>query len=136
LRPPRRHSREHQAGFTLLETLVALAVSAMVIAAIARLTYAGQRTAIASERRVDAVETLRKVVAALPARSQLGGALTGSLDGHAWRVEARAFSQAPALPAGALHIAWTPVLVHVAVRGPAGDLIGLDMIRLRPAGAK
>jgi general secretion pathway protein I len=135
LRPPRPHSREDEAGFTLLETMVALAVSAMIIAAIARLTYAGQRTAIASERRVDAVETLRKVVAALPPRSQLGGALTGSLDGHAWRVEARAYPQAPALPANA-HIAWTPVLVHVAVRGPAGDLIGLDMIRLRPAGAQ
>ena len=135
MRPPRPHSRQSESGFTLLETLVALAVSAMIIAAIARLTYAGQRTAIASERRVDAVETLRKVVAALPSRSQLGGALTGALDGHAWRVEARAYSQAPALPAGA-HIAWTPVLVHVALRGPAGDLIGLDMIRLRPAGAQ
>jgi general secretion pathway protein I len=132
LRPPHR---PNEAGFTLVETLVALAVSAMIIAAIARLTYAGQRTALASERRVDAVETLRKVVAGLPSRSQLGGALTGTLDGHAWRVEARAFSQAPALPATA-RIAWTPMLVHVAVRGPAGDLIGLDMVRLRPAGAK
>jgi prepilin-type N-terminal cleavage/methylation domain-containing protein len=133
LRPPRRPSRENESGFTLVETLVALAVSAMVIAAIARLTYAGQRTAIASERRVDAVETLRKVVVALPSRAQLGGALTGSLDGHAWRVEAKAFSQTPLLPKGA-RVEWMPMLVHVAVRGPAGDLIGLDMVRLRPAG--
>jgi general secretion pathway protein I len=130
LRPPRQPD---EAGFTLVDTLVALAVSAMIIAAIARLTYAGQRTAIASERRVDAVETLRKVVVALPSRAQLGGPLTGSLDGHAWRVEARAFSQAPPLPKEA-RIAWTPMLVHVAARGPAGDLIGLDMVRLRPAG--
>ena len=79
-----------EAGFTLIEGLVALAVMAAGLAAIGEVTHESFRAGLASERRLALVSTARKIMAGLPDRSSLrGGDLDGVLDNHRWRLEAK-----------------------------------------------
>lgn len=114
-----------EAGFTLIEGLVALAVMSAGLAAIGELTHQGFLAGLASERRLALVSTARKIVTGLPGRSQLQvGDLTGVLDNHRWRLDDAAL---PGAGAGA----WAPHSIALHVVGPNGDQIEVDMVRLQ-----
>ena len=76
------------AGFTLLEALVALAVTGAGLAAIGALANSSLRATLYTERHLAEIETTRKIITGLPPRDSLPfGRLTGSLDAHQWRID-------------------------------------------------
>ena len=118
-----------EAGFTLIEGLVALAVMAAGLAAIGEVTHESFRAGLASERRLALVSTARKIMAGLPDRSSLrGGDLDGVLDNHRWRLEAK---PAPGGAGPASATRWAPQTLALRVTGPYGDRMDIDMVRLQ-----
>jgi general secretion pathway protein I len=129
---PSRHTKE--AGFTLIEAVVALAVVATVLASIGSLiavTRTGTRTL---EQRVALTEALRLVSATLPpAEKWAGSELSGNSLDFAWRVEALPFFDQD--PIGSPSI-WIPERVVVQMRAPSGAVSSVETIQLvrRPPG--
>ncbi|MEP9356808.1 prepilin-type N-terminal cleavage/methylation domain-containing protein [Xanthobacter sp. KR7-65] len=124
--PDRRRGR---AGFTLLEVLVALAVTAASLGAIVQVFGANARAARTLEQHVALLQTARAVEAGIPQRRDLAlGTLDGEVAGHRWRMDVRPLD-AGELPAGAR---WVPRSVSIRVRGPSGAQITLETVRLVP----
>jgi general secretion pathway protein I len=127
-----------EAGFTLIEALVALAVAAVCLAAIGTLMAQNIRASRQLDQRVALVSTLRKVVTALPDRPDLAGAdLGGDMAGYQWAVSSSPYPD-PSPPAkGKEPPKWTPQSIVVKVRSPSGSLVELETLRLVPIpGAK
>ncbi|WP_454918096.1 PulJ/GspJ family protein [Xanthobacter sediminis] len=123
--------RGSQAGFTLLEVLVALAVTSAVLAAIGLVVGGNARATRALEQRAALIETARAVEAGIPPRDQLeDGRLDGAVAGHAWRMDVQPLDVGD-IPAGAR---WVPRRVLIRVRGPGGGLVELETVRLVPTG--
>jgi general secretion pathway protein I len=121
------------AGFTLLEALVALAVTGAGLATIGALSNSSLRASLYAERHLAEIESARKIIAGLPARDSLRfGRLTGSLDAHDWRIDSAPVSTAAAA-GGTL---WIPQSIALLVRSPSGAMIEVDTIRLRKKAAK
>lgn len=122
-------SRSGEAGFTIIEALVALAIVAMALAAIGRLIATSARGTSALEQHVALIETARAVESALPRREQIvPGDFSGVLAGHRWRVDVLPFSAGginPGLPSP-----WVPQTVLVTVRSPTGAAFQLATVRL------
>jgi len=118
-----------QAGFTIIEALVALAVVAASLAAIGSVVATSARGTWRLEAHLALIETARAVMAGLPKRDGLApGNLSGELAGHAWRVDVLP-SPAAGLDA-APPVLWVPQEVAITVRSPAGAILRLDTIRL------
>ena len=133
--PSTNRRAEAQAGFTLVEALAALAVMAISMAAIGSLSNSSLRSGLYVERHLAGIETARKVMAALPARADLGvGSLTGVLDNHQWRIDSTPFSNA-LTPLNA-PIVWEPQQLQLRVLSPTGATITIDTIRLRKRSGK
>lgn len=122
--------RRNEAGFTLVEVLVALVVVAVSLAAIGSLVATNIRATRALDQRLALVETARAIVTALPAREQLiPGNLSGEVADHPWRVDVLPFaanfidSRQPT--------PWVPQTVVVRVRSPTGQVLRIDSVRLR-----
>ena len=120
----------NEAGFTLVEVLVALAVLAVSLAAIGSLVANNIRATRALDQRLALVETTRAILTGLPDREQLiPGNLSGELADHHWRVDVLPFvanfidARRPT--------PWVPQTVVVRVQSPAGQLLRIDTVRLR-----
>ena len=122
-------SREHQAGFTIIEVLVALAIVAASLAAIGALIATSARGSRLLERHVELLATARAVVSALPKREQLSiGDFSGELASHSYRVNVLPFAAGgidPELPSP-----WVPQTIVTTVRSPAGAQFQLATVRL------
>jgi general secretion pathway protein I len=120
----------NEAGFTLVEVLVALAVLAVSLAAIGSLVANNIRATRALDQRLALVETTRAILTGLPDREQLiPGNLSGELADHHWRVDVLPFVANfidPRRPTP-----WVPQTVVVRVQSPAGQLLRIDTVRLR-----
>ena len=82
------------------------------------------------DQHLGIVETLRMVEAGLPDRaSLLPGNLSGQMAGNAWSVDVGPFPLDGVTPRGAEF--WTPQMVVMRVRSPAGPVVQIDTIRLR-----
>ncbi len=123
-------SRSREAGFTIIEALVALAIVSGALAAIGGLIAVSARGTRALEQHVALVETARAVESGLPKRDQIAlGDFSGVLAGHPWRVDVLPFSMGgidPDLPSP-----WVPQTVVVTVRSPTGAAFQLATVRLR-----
>ena len=120
------------AGFTLLEALVALAVTGAGLAAIGALANSSLHASLSTERHLAEIETARKILAGMPGRDALPfGRLTGSLDAHAWRIDSTPVST---VRAGG-ETSWIPQGIVLLVRSPSGATIEIDTIRLRKQAA-
>ena len=81
-------SRRNEAGFTLIEALVALAVVAVSITAIGSVVATNIRGTAALGQRLALVETTRAILTDLPDRQQLvSGSLRGEYAAHRWQVD-------------------------------------------------
>lgn len=139
----RRHSRgaqadgcgagTRQAGFTLIEVLVAIAVTATVLGAIGALMGSNGRTARRLEERVALMATARAVEAGIPPREALRvGQLDGEISSYRWRMDIRPFATGDGEEAPR----WVPLRVLIRVRAPSGALAVVETIRLARSGAE
>jgi len=124
---PERHC---EAGFTLLEVLVALAVVAISLAAIGSLVAGTIRSTRMLDERVALRETTRAVFTALPDRDQLAaGNVSGQIDDFRWRLDVLPFAAPfvdPSQPSP-----WIPQTVVLRVLSPSGQLLRIDTVRLQ-----
>jgi general secretion pathway protein I len=119
-----------QAGFTLVEALVALAVVAASLAAIGSLVASSVRAAKTIDQRLALAQTARAIVTALPDRGQLvSGKLGGAIADHRWRVDVLPF--AASFVDSGRPTDWVPQTVVVRVESPAGQVLRIDSVRLR-----
>ena len=113
-----RENAEDQ-GFTLIEALVALAVTAASLAAIGQLGFSTISAARRAEGRLFLTSAARQAFA------------EGRLDSAQGRLLRQAY---PFDPAGPTPPAWTPQARRLIVQGQGGAFV-LDSVKLRPAGA-
>lgn len=124
---PDPRARRGTAGFTLIEVLVALAVVAASLGAIAMVAGTSLRGTRALERRVALLETARAVETGIPSRDLLQtGRTEGEIAGHRWQMDIQPL-QLAGLPDNA---PWTPFDIRIRVRGPGGEMVALETVRL------
>jgi general secretion pathway protein I len=129
---PRRHYCA-EAGFMLIEVLVALGVLAVALAAIGSLMATTVRGTRSIDSHVTLVETARSIMTGLPDRGQLAiGNFSGEIAEHRWRTDVLPFI-APNVDQQ-LVTPWTPQRVVVRVQSPAGAILQIETIRLRKTG--
>jgi general secretion pathway protein I len=118
-----------EAGFTLIEALVALAIVAVSLTAIGWVLAASIRATRALGERLALAETARTILSDLPDRSGIvSGRLSGQSGAHRWQGDVLPFAADfidPTLPAP-----WTPQVVAVSVRSPGRRVLRIDTIRL------
>jgi general secretion pathway protein I len=121
------------AGFTLIEVLVALGILAVALAAIGSLIATNVRGTQAIDTHIALVETGRAIMTGLPDRGQLAiGNFSGAVGDHRWRADVVPFI-APNVDQR-LVTPWTPQRVVVRVQSPAGLILQIETIRLRRRG--
>lgn len=134
-----RLERAPEAGFTLLEVLVALALLAAAMASLGSLSSVGRRANRVEIERVELAQVARRLVNELTERSFAGGS-TGTMDGYAWRIDVEPMAAA-ARPPGLLLDAsqqpqqspqaiWIPFRVIVRIAGPTGASAEIVTVRL------
>jgi len=123
------HRDRGDAGFTLIETLVALAVVAISLAAIGALVGANIRATRILDQRLALLESARAILTGLPDRKQLAsGQLAGEFGDRRWRVDVQPFVASfidPNRPSP-----WVPEAVILRVQAPSGEILRLDTVRL------
>jgi general secretion pathway protein I len=131
LSPVRRLPTDRpDAGFTILEVLIALAVVAVSIVAIGSVMSTNVRGVRALERHVALMQTAQTVLAtAIPPRNELApGVLSGRLRDFRWQVDIGPVG-GDWMVEGA-DVAWIPELVKIRVRSPSGATVDLETVRL------
>ncbi len=119
-----------EAGFTIIEVLIALTVVAIAIVAIGSAMSTNARGVRLLENHVALVDTAQTVLAtAIPQRKDLApGSISGQLRDYRWQVDIG--------PVGGSWIvdnsdvAWIPELIRVRVRSPSGAAINVETVRL------
>jgi general secretion pathway protein I len=123
------------AGFTIIEVLIALAIVAVGIVAIGSVMATNVRGVRSLEQHVALMQATRTVMAAgIPARAKLGpGALSGQTDDYRWTIEVGPLGSDWAVPGA--DVAWVPELVRIRVRSRSGVTSDIRTVRLihRPA---
>ena len=118
------------AGFTILEVLIALAVVAVAIIAIGSVMSTNARGVRALENHVALIETAQTVLATeLPSRKQLApGTLAGQTRDYSWQIDVSPLGGGWTVDNA--NVAWLPELVRLRVRSPSGATINLETVRL------
>jgi general secretion pathway protein I len=119
-----------EAGFTILEVLVALAIVAVAVVAIGAVMSTNARGVRALESHVALMQTAQTVLATqVPQRKDLRpGVLSGELHDFRWQIDVG--------PVGGdwivdnADVAWIPELVKVRVRAASGAAVELETVRL------
>jgi general secretion pathway protein I len=118
------------AGFTIIEVLVALAIVAVSIVAIGSVMSTNVRGVRSLEQHVTLMQVVRSVMTAeLPPRAELGfGTLSGKASGHQWKIDVGPMGEE--WDAAGADVAWIPALVRIQVRSPSGAVTDLKTVRL------
>jgi general secretion pathway protein I len=126
--PPSTDSRD--AGFTIIEVLIALAVVAVSILAIGSVMSTNVRGVRLLEQHVTMMQTARSVMTTdIPPRAELGpGALSGQLNDYRWKIDVGPLGEDWAVPGA--DAAWIPALVRIQVQSPSGAVSDLKTVRL------
>lgn len=120
----------HEAGFTILEVLIALAVVAIVLGAIGGVVASTTRGVRSVEQHVVLMETARSVAAALRSREALTSAQTsGELFGNRWQIGTSPLMDGPVVVDS--RATWIPQLMKMRVQSPSGAAVTIDTIRLQ-----
>ncbi|WP_407180557.1 type II secretion system protein J [Bradyrhizobium sp. STM 3562] len=120
------------AGFTIIEVLVALAIVAVSIVAIGSLMAGNARGVRSLERHVGLMQAARTLMAVgIPPRAQLRpGTLTGQLEGHSWTIDVTPLGGGWTVDSA--DTPWTPELVRMRVKSAAGAVSDIRTVRLVP----
>ena len=122
-----------EAGFTLIEVLVALGVCGIVVAAITPVITANAIRARQSDGRLALVAAERSLLEILPGRDELrAGAVNGVINGVTWRLMAIPL---PLDPDATRRSAWTSYRLVVDLATPNGLTGHVETIRLGKAPA-
>lgn len=123
-------TEDAEAGFTIIEVLIALAVVAVSILAIGSVMSTNSRGVQSMESHVALAETAQAVMAtAVPPRAELAeGVRTGVLRDMKWQVEVGPLGGGWAVPDA--DVRWIPELVKVHVRSASGASLELHTVRL------
>ena len=127
----RSSSDDREAGFTIIEVLVALALVAVVIVSIGSLMATNMRGVRSFEQHVTLMQVARAVMAtSIPPRAELHpGTSSGRIEGYRWTVDVSPLGGEWAAPNGA-DVAWMPGLVRVRVTSPTGAMSDIRTVRL------
>ncbi|OAF15858.1 general secretion pathway protein GspI [Bradyrhizobium centrolobii] len=125
----RSSKRRTEAGFTMIEAVVALALVTIVLAAIGTLVATNARGAWKLEQRVALVDTARLVASTLPrAGAPMPEDLGGRVAGHRWQMRLTPFlDDVPVVPESR----FIPQLVELRVQSPSGAILSLETVRLQ-----
>jgi len=123
-------SDRREAGFTIIEVLVALALVAVVIISIGSLMATNMRGVRSFEQHVTLVQVARTVMASsIPPRAELrSGSSSGQIDGYRWTVDVSPLGGEWA--ADGADVMWMPELVRVRVTSPTGATSDIRTVRL------
>src|ERR1700736_3317782 len=118
------------AGFTIIEVLIALALVAVSIVAIGSVMSTNVRGVRSLEQHVTLMQTARSIMTAeIPPRAELGvGELSGQINDYRWRIGVGRMGEEWGVPGA--DVAWIPALVTVQVRSPTGAVSDLKTVRL------
>jgi general secretion pathway protein I len=123
---------DSNAGFTLIEVLVALGVMAISLAVIGSVVAANVRGTTTVYQRLSLVATARSLLTALPNRGDLTpGDTRGEMGGNRWRIDVLPFAADFVDPTQPTQ--WVPLDVVIRVESPTGETLRLDTVRLRHA---
>lgn len=115
-----------QAGFTLIEALVALAIVAIALASIGGMVATVSRGTRSVSQRVALVAAAESLLTELPARNALvPGRQSGQKDGNRWSVD---ISPIATGSTGR----WAPLQVVLDLRAPTGLAMKFTTVRLIP----
>jgi general secretion pathway protein I len=131
LSPVRRLPTDrHDAGFTILEVLIALAIVAVSIVAIGSVMSTNARGVQVLENHLALMQTAQTVLAtAIPPRKDLApGVLSGQVHDFRWQVDISPVG-GDWMVEGA-DVAWIPELIKIRVRSPSGATVDLETVRL------
>lgn len=130
--PRTAHSNDDRtdAGFTIIEVLVSLAVVAICLAAIGSLVATTLRGVSAVERHLALAETARAVVATVaPPAHVLMGVTSGEMSGYPWRVVVSPWTGGGVAPTP--DSPWIPQWVRIRVLSPSGAAFDIQTVRLQ-----
>ena len=118
------------AGFTIIEVLVALAIVAVSIVAIGRLMSTNARGVRMLENHVALVQSAQTVMSTeIPDRSKLAsGRLTGRSGDTRWQIDVGPLSGDWIVDKDDVN--WIPELVKLRVRDATGATLDLETVRL------
>lgn len=120
-------------GFTLVESLVALAIVGICLSAIGALAASSLRAVRRVDERLAIVSTLRKVETALPERARLVDAdVSGQMNGLDFSLRSTPIPD-PSPPRSAKEPAmWTPQKLVLRIAGGSGSAMEIETLRLVP----
>ena len=118
------------AGFTIIEVLIALAIVAVSIVAIGSVMATNVRGVRSLEQHVALMQAARTVMTAgIPAAGQTRpGDLSGQTDDYRWTIDVGPLGGDWAVPGA--DVAWVPELVRIRVRSPSGAVSDIRTVRL------
>jgi general secretion pathway protein I len=122
------------AGFTLIEVLVALSIVGITLSSIGALMASAARGNRSIEQHLSILETARSVMAALPERAQLvQGGSSGEIAHLRWRLDVSPYAIGDA--SAQTKATWVPQSVVVSIRAARGKALELSTIRLQRRGS-
>jgi general secretion pathway protein I len=126
--PPSTERRD--AGFTIIEVLIALAIVAVSVVAIGSVMATNLRGVRSLEQHVALMQAARTVMTTgIPPRAELGpGAVSGQTDNYRWTIDVGPLGGDWTVPGA--DVAWVPELVRVRVRSPSGAVSDIRTVRL------
>jgi general secretion pathway protein I len=127
---PRSPTDRPDAGFTMIEVLIALAVIAVSLVAIGTVMSANARGVQTLESHVALRQAAQTILAtAIPARKQLApGTLSGELRNYRWQIDVGPVNGSWIVNDD--RVAWIPELVKLHIRSPSGATVDLETVRL------
>ena len=125
-----------EAGFTIIEVLVALALVAVSMVSIGSLMATNTRGVRSLERHVALMQAARAIMATgIPPRAELRpGTSSGRTDDYRWTVEVEPLGGGWTVPNA--DVPWAPQLVRVRVTSPTGAVSDIRTVRLMPRAPK
>lgn len=121
--------RNSEAGFTIIEALIALVLVSILLAAIGSLVASNVQSTRHLEQHVALIETARLIASGIPrAGEPLPPNMTGQVSGYAWQMRTSPFHGESSIVPGS---GFVPILVELRVRSPSGAVLSLETVRLQ-----